>query len=313
MVSGNCFHTGCKSGNNGSKAEKVHLFKCPKGASEETKQIWIQHIPKRDGKKWDFNQHRFCHKHFEDNYIISKREVTLNGVVIASSPLKCWTLTNNAVPTIFANSVVPETYNKQLKRRKSPKRRDPIPSKRQKINSEYDEVGGELISISMQDLIAEKKNFVLPDFTYCLKEENDAIQILKIGTCREFSFAPIERCILVLSDMSVKVFIRGKDMSFKFQWIVDSIASVNSFINRIHETQLCNGIEKSVRDKDLSGKKAVEYCNAWFSPNCELITNDNICNHCKDIRNYIAVNRSRNMAQPIPKRTQTIQGRQLKA
>jgi hypothetical protein len=116
-MTGNCFHTGCKSGNNGSKC---HLFKLTAKSSSEIKSAWLSNIPKRRGKEWDFNKSRLCHLHFEDKYVIKVSVVKMNDVIIASEPRNNWTLTSDAIPTLFSNELVPKYFDRSSRKRKSP-------------------------------------------------------------------------------------------------------------------------------------------------------------------------------------------------
>jgi len=128
-----CFHVGCTSGHNGSNYKPCHLFKLPKQASDEIRQEWLRNIPKRKGVVFDVKKNSLCHLHFDDKFIV--KNVFINycgagGENLVPFERKNWTLSKDAVPTLFENEKVSSVYNRPIpKRRSITKRQDPVPKK----------------------------------------------------------------------------------------------------------------------------------------------------------------------------------------
>jgi len=96
-----CFVYGCKTGY--KKGATTHFFRIPKSATETVKTKWLSVLNKtRSDRKFDRNKpsHHVCHLHFEDRYIV-KEDITKVGNDISILPRQHWTLTQDAVPSIF--------------------------------------------------------------------------------------------------------------------------------------------------------------------------------------------------------------------
>jgi len=128
-----CFHVGCTSGHNGSNYKPCHLFKLPKQASEEIRQEWLRNIPKRKGVVFDVKKNSLCHLHFDDKFIVKNVFINYGGAGgenLIPFERKNWTLSKDAVPTLFENEKVSSIYNRSVpKRRSITKRQDHVPKK----------------------------------------------------------------------------------------------------------------------------------------------------------------------------------------
>jgi len=124
-----CFHVGCTTGYS-KNYTKCHLFKLKNSASEDIKRQWITAYLKENTLSLTLIEvhcdlhfdSKFITKHYVINYGDRADRVEIQG------ERKNWTLTNDAVPTIFENQFSP-IYNRPLLKRKAPTERSVIRKK----------------------------------------------------------------------------------------------------------------------------------------------------------------------------------------
>jgi len=83
------------------------LFKAPVTADRPT---WTVNIPCRF-YPFDFEKHQLCYKHFEPKYLVQKSEEEGTPLNILD-----WTLSPDAVPTLFDTSVLDKSLDKKRRR-----------------------------------------------------------------------------------------------------------------------------------------------------------------------------------------------------
>ena len=122
-----CFVFGCNSGY--KKDVKCHFFRLHRAVTAETVSKWSAILSKvRSDKKFDRSNvnHRVCQNHFEDRYLVKEDVITV-GHDRNVIPRIHWTITNDAVPTIFPS--IPRNHVKS-----SPgKRKLPVDRRRKKV------------------------------------------------------------------------------------------------------------------------------------------------------------------------------------
>ena len=105
-----CWATGCQSGYNPETTRNRHFFRAPK--DDERRRLWNRKIP-RVGVL--LSSHSLCDLHFDEQYILKTYDIVVNGVK-TSLPRGKWTLTNDAIPSIFPN--VPKYLSSDMPKRR---------------------------------------------------------------------------------------------------------------------------------------------------------------------------------------------------
>lgn len=157
---GGCFVPGCKRR---AKGENHHLFRPPSGVAKEWTIIMNKY---RSDKKFDpANQnHRVCSDHFESQFLIVCDKFTIQGKTVELARDN-WTLTRDAVPTLF--KCLPEHMQPKLtKERRKLVRISPITSCKSKDKSNigekeilFDSGAPDDIDMSLPDCIDISKAF----------------------------------------------------------------------------------------------------------------------------------------------------------
>jgi len=179
-----CFHVGCTTGYS-KNYTKCHLFKLKKSASEDIKRQWIKNIPKRKHIEFDVNRSSLCDLHFDSKFIIKHYVIHYGDRVEIQGERKNWTLTNDAVPTIFQNHHVSPIYNRPLLKRKAPTERSVIPKKLFKMvpNNTSDSETTTEVPSTPSSIYDDTEKIQLPNQWHLVSSGKDiqAISIYKFG------------------------------------------------------------------------------------------------------------------------------------
>ncbi|ODM87316.1 Transposable element P transposase [Orchesella cincta] len=288
-----CFVPGCTTGNGRGHHGPVHLFKFPRKATADTKMNWESNIPKREDRKWNFSSSQLCHLHFEDKFIEKTKRVMMGSVVMAEEPRKQWTLTTDAVPTIFSNRNVPKYFDKKVASRRPPKDRTtspPIPDDVPVAITEVEvstsaSTSDEVACVNLHRALRQTPlppNWILQN----LENSVRICYVLEDKTCTGLTFH-VEKFIEVFENQTYEVRIRGKAVTGQFEnSMIKSTLDLQNMISQLTQMGLCPGAQNCNMFKKWPSAHKV--LNVWYSEECEQSTLDNTpCLKCSELKSTL--------------------------
>ncbi|CAL8136480.1 unnamed protein product [Orchesella dallaii] len=316
-----CYIPGCKTGNGSSNSKNpVHIFRISSKADEHTRQKWIQNVPKRTDKPWDFSTCSLCYLHFEDKFIVKTIKVMLGDIVMVEEPRKKWKLADDAVPTVFANQIVPKYYNRKAPQtRNLPKDRvTPTPMKKMKIIDENRNssptsapriplvsLGNRCypppplkknLSSSQVELLAIDKLQKLrlpPGWISQRWEDEEGItlqfcEVLKDTQSKALPTFYTERSLKISHDNRIIAYIRNTNVSSSFPGRLSNVDDVENGIRKLSKVKVCGGAKNMNMVTLWPGAK--KRMSVWFSEMCTQVIADGekdgvvMCKFCGELK-----------------------------
>lgn len=194
----NCFVVGCKTGNNSK--ETYHAFRVPRKAGEDIIQQWRKNVPKRQDRVYDPSHDFICYKHFDEKFLIKEYIIHgPGGEIMVKEPRKHWKLAETAVPSIFANAELPQSFDKKLTARKPPIRRNLQDPKTKRTKFRKQKIGAKDGHVQTQaGLSFDRAKLQLP-MSWHFVQQADFFEVSKLvytSECPVKMFA-VEKCIKV--------------------------------------------------------------------------------------------------------------------
>lgn len=249
-------------------------------ASTDTKRLWIKNIPKRQDREFDFGKCYVCFKHFEEKFLV--KTTVINSVLNIVVNRKKWTLTPDAVPTIFESSRIPTYLSKVSKPRRPPlERKAPRTIENSKICVQAEQLEGE---DTFNVTAALKDGFEIPlptDWTFKLEVPYVTFTKLTEMNSEIVKSFFVERCVRLSDQNRTELLIRGIHVEYSLPQ-VRSMEDLIECIQVADSIQLCSGAGQFGMFEKFPG--AFLCAKVWFSSNCRGVTDKDICMECKDLQ-----------------------------
>lgn len=277
-----CFVVGCKSGYGGTRG--VHVFKVPAKASDTVRRLWIQNIPKRRDRDFDFKTCYVCEKHFHEEFIIKK--IVINATLNLVVDRKRWTLTPNAKPTNFRNASIPSYLESCPRGRPPPVTRKLRTPKVKTATGQRMLTNYEATCETPFDVISDGMKIQLPNQWSATEVSNGITfnKLVRVPSADVETFIT-ERFLYVSKDPPTsQVKIRGKVVNVHLP-VIDSEDNFEKCIRIVDELKICAGAGTF----GIFRKQTGAFCcgNIWFSSNCDSVTESKSCSSCLNLRQIL--------------------------
>ncbi|ODM92118.1 DNA transposase THAP9 [Orchesella cincta] len=301
-----CFIPGCNTRKRSEDEDALHVFKIPTKATFETRQKWVSSIPRKVDNisplvspnplklphiGFDLSRHRLCHRHFEEKYIVKSRKVSIGGQVIAEEARLHWTLSPDAVPTIFPGCNTPKYYKRVYTSRTSPvdqtlnisHEAEPDQGSNNEVEVERAEiVSGVPRTVNVANL--EALSLLKIPSSWVIQRKETSLKFIEIleETGSKTPIFIAEKSLEVFKDFKFVVNIGSKEVTKQYAQPAN-IDYVAKLLTQLSSLTLCTGVKN--QNMFTYWPCASKTLNIWFSDKCSNIVSDQIaCQSCVDLK-----------------------------
>ncbi|ODM89329.1 Transposable element P transposase [Orchesella cincta] len=230
-------------------------------------------------------QPKICHLHFEEDFIVKTDKVMMGSVVMTEKQRKLWTLTPNAVPTKFSNTVIPKYFDKKVQARKPPAERQQIVTEEVSATSDMEIEQATLDT--PKDLNFDDLRMLQIPLGWMCQQNEESIRFMEMVVdtrAKRTTFCPVKDLEVtnVFTGYRFSVKVRSKDITDRFE-PVSSTLEVQKLLDNLISIKLCSGIPNF--NIIFSFPSSFKVATTWFADNCpQEVTDVSTCENCSRLK-----------------------------